>query len=199
MTIPRCPVIALTSSVGGLAATSYVLAHLPRDLPAAVVTVQHITPDAESRLPEIYASATTLPVVAAASGQVLEAGRVHVAPPGQHTLVTGEGRLALIASGAFPPSRPSADLLLVTLAMAVREAAIAVVLTGGGTDAAVGAAVVRSQGGAVLATDEASSENFSMPAATIGRDDTRPEVMALHEVPARLVELAHRAAENLRA
>ena len=114
-----CPVIALASSVGGLAATAQILSRLPADLPAAVITVQHMLPDAESHLPQIYETHTELAVTAARDGQVLRAGSVYVAPPGVHTLVTLDRRLSMVASARFPPPRPSADLLLTTLAMAV--------------------------------------------------------------------------------
>ena len=51
-------------------------------------------------------------------GEALAPGRVIVAPAGRHLLITGDLRAALITSGAFPPSRPSADFLLTTLATA---------------------------------------------------------------------------------
>jgi two-component system chemotaxis response regulator CheB len=103
----------------------------------------------------------------ARDGDQLTPGRVVVAPAGQHLLITSELRLALIESGAFPPSRPSADLLLTTLAIAAGPRAIAVVLSGTGHDGATGATAVHRFGGTVLATDEASSQSFAMPSATI--------------------------------
>jgi two-component system chemotaxis response regulator CheB len=114
---------------------------------------------------------------------------VIVAPPGCHLLITSELRVALIESGAFPPSRPSADLLLTTLAIAAGERVIAAVLSGTGHDGATGATAVHRFGGTVLATDEASSQSFAMPEATIGRDNAVDHVVNLDALPALLTQL----------
>jgi two-component system chemotaxis response regulator CheB len=95
--------------------------------------------------------AACCPVVEAEHGVRLVAGQVTVVPPGTHPLITAGDRV--IASGAFPPSRPSADLLRATLATAVGSRAIAVVLSGGGPDGATGATAVHVCGGIVLVTD----------------------------------------------
>ena len=188
-------VVALVSSVGGLRATAIVLSSLPSRFPASIIVLQHQEPDRASVLPELLGQRTPLRVRAARDEATLESGVVEVAPPGQHTLVTPSWTLALVPSGPFPPSRPSADLLLTTLAMACGAAAIAVVLSGGGHDAATGATVVHHRGGLVLATDEASSQAFEMPSATIHRDRILDEVLPLNRIGPRLVELAAGATE----
>ena len=63
------------------------------------------------------------------------------------------------------------------------------VLTGGGNDGATGATVVHVAGGVVLATDEASSADFSMPSAAIGRDTVVDAVVPVQELAAHLVGL----------
>ena len=133
------PIIAMACSAGGLDALTTVLAPLPEDLPAAVVVVQHRPPEKQSELPAILNQATALPVGWAQDGDLLVPGCVFTAPPGQHTLITKDEAIALIPSGTAPPSRPSADLLLTTLALAAGRRAIAVVLSGEGQDAATGA------------------------------------------------------------
>ena len=69
-------------------------------------------------LPRILDRRTALAVEAATDGDPLAPGRVLVAPPGSHTLITPHGTVTLIPAGARPPYRPSADLLLTTLATA---------------------------------------------------------------------------------
>lgn len=180
--------VALVTSQGGLEALSRVLAPLPRDFPAAVIALQHQSPDRQSLLAEILDRRTDLQVRPAEHGQPLTTGVVHVAPAGQHTLVLPDRTLVLIASGTTPPSRPSADLLLTSLAISVRSDAIAVVLSGGGSDGATGATAVHDLGGTVIAADEASSEQFSMPRATIGRDVT-DHVLGVDDIPGLLEAL----------
>jgi two-component system chemotaxis response regulator CheB len=183
------PVIALVASAGGIEAISRVLSGLPGDLPACVLVLVHLSPDRETFLPEVFARVGALPVEAAHDGDALAARRVLVAPPGEHTLVTRDLRVALITSGAYPPHRPSADLLLTTLAIAAGPRAIAVVLSGHGHDGATGATAIHRFGGTVLASDQASSRSFSMPSATIERDHAIDHILDLAEVPGLLTAL----------
>jgi two-component system chemotaxis response regulator CheB len=161
------PVIALVTSAGGLNALSDVLGALPAHLPAAVIVVQHLDPDHTSSLATILDGRTELAVRAAVDDDVLIAGTVLVAPPAHHLLVTSDARVGLIDSGKLPPSRPSADLLLATLAVTCGPRALAVVLTGKGSDAQAGIRAIRHCGGAVFAQSEASAEHSGMPGAAI--------------------------------
>jgi two-component system chemotaxis response regulator CheB len=184
------PIVALVASSGGVDALSRVLAPLPAELPVAVVALLHLPPEHESALPEILQRGTALDVRAARDGDRLEPGVVLVAPPGCHTLVTPELEVVLIQSGPFPPSRPSADLLLTTLAVAAGRRLIAVVLSGEGRDGATGATAVHRFGGTVLATDATSSRHFAMPSETIRRDSAVDHVVDLDALPALLTQLA---------
>jgi two-component system, chemotaxis family, protein-glutamate methylesterase/glutaminase len=189
MATPAFPVVALVASAGGTTAVGEVLSGLPPDLPAAVLVLVHTSPDHESVLAQVLDGRTSLPVRTAADGDPLTSGVVLVAPSGFHTLVTPELRISLVESGSYPPSRPSADLLLTSLALALGDRSIAVVLTGGGTDGATGATAVHKHGGVVLATDEATSTAFSMPSATIERDNIRPTVISVSAVAGALERL----------
>jgi two-component system chemotaxis response regulator CheB len=189
MTVQRFPVIVLVCSAGGLDALNAVLSPLPADLPAAVVALQHLEPDRASHLPMLLDQRTALPVTPAVDGGVLTPGRVVVAPPGQHTLIAADGSVALIPSGALPPYRPSADLLLATAATALTDRLIAVVLTGRGNDAATGATAVHRFGGTVIVSSLETSTQQAMPLATIGRDGITGHVLSLADVPDLLVDL----------
>jgi two-component system chemotaxis response regulator CheB len=182
-------VVALVASSGGLDAVSRVLEGLPADFGAAVIVLIHQQPDRLSRLVEILARRCALPVVAAQHDIPLIPGCVVVIPPGRHLLVTPAARTALIISGPVPPSRPSADLLLTTLATALGTRVIAVILSGSGRNGATGATAVHVLGGTVLATDEATSTYFAMPQAAIERDETVDRIVALDEVAPLLADL----------
>lgn len=182
-------ILALVSSAGGIEAISHVVADLPADFPASILVLQHVSPDHDSSLPEILQQHTALSVAVAEDDESLKAGHIHVAPPGCHTLVTPDCRISLIESGAFTPSRPSADLLLATLGMAAADRAVAVVLSGKGHDAATGATVIHKHGGTVITTDEETSAHFSMPAATIARDEIVNAIVPVPELAAHLIKL----------
>jgi two-component system chemotaxis response regulator CheB len=175
-------VIALIASAGGLEAVSQVLERLPPDLNASVIVLIHQAPDRENALVRLLGRRSRLPVQAAQDKASLQASSVIVTPPGKHVLIVPGPTVALLVSGVTPPSRPSADLLLTTLATACGPRAIAVILSGGGHDGATGATAIHDFGGTVLASDHASTEHFSMAQATIERGSVVDHVVALDEI-----------------
>jgi two-component system chemotaxis response regulator CheB len=192
-TPPGPPIVALVASAGGLEAVMLVLGGLPAGFPGAVVVLIHQSPDnVASQLAEILGRRGPLPVARPHDGDPILPGQVLVVPPGRHMLIGADMRVKLITSGSAPPSRPSADLLLATLAVSARERAIAVVLSGGGHDGATGATAVHACGGTVIASDRASSRYFGMPGSTIDRDDAIDHVVPLDEIGDKLVELVAR-------
>ena len=166
-----------------------VLSGLPSQLEAPVIVLQHLDPARTSQLPRILGRHSTLTPEPATDGAVLRPATLVVVPSGYHLLVTAARTVALIRSGSYPPSRPSADLLLTSLGLAVGPAAIAVVLSGYGTDGATGAGVVHHFGGLVIASDQARSAHFAMPSAAIDRQRAAVQALPVHEIAARLVEL----------
>src|SRR5215469_18034139 len=80
------PIVALVCSAGGLQALISVLRPLPAGFPAAVIALQHQSPDWPSYLANILARNCALPVSPARHGAALRAGTVVVVPPGKHAL-----------------------------------------------------------------------------------------------------------------
>ncbi|WP_432563233.1 chemotaxis protein CheB [Kineococcus sp. SYSU DK003] len=180
-------VIALVCSSGGLEALIQVLGSLPADLPAAVVVAQHQDPRADDLLAHVLQPHTDLAVRPARDGLLLEPGAVHLPPAGHHLLVTAERRLLLLPVGPPPPPRPSADLLLCSLAVAAGKDAIAVVLSGRGNDGATGATAIDRCGGLVITATEAGSSQPDMPRATAERDHITDHVVDPVDIAALLV------------
>jgi two-component system chemotaxis response regulator CheB len=183
-------IVVLACSAGGLDALVRVLGPLPSDLQAAIVVVQHQRPERISLLPAILARRCRMPVHEVRHGEIMREGTVYVVPAGRHAIATTDGTLALIASDGPPPYRPSADLLLTSLAVTAGDRVVAVILSGGGNDGATGAVAVHEFGGMVLAADQASSANFAMPAAAIGRDDVVDAVLPVDDIAQALTTLA---------
>ena len=180
-------VVALVASAGGLDALSEVLGALPPSLNAAVLVLQHLQPGRASHLPYILGQRTPLPVHEAEDGAELRPGTVYVAPSGRHLRIVAGRTLSLTDTDRVHFSRPSADVLLASLADAGAPV-IAVVLTGRGTDGAAGSLRVHREGGTVLAQDQATSLHFGMPgaAAAAGGVD---ETLALADIAPRLIQL----------
>ena len=160
-------VVAFTSSAGGLEALSQILRAIPADFPAAIVIVQHLDPRHRSLMADILTKRTSLKVTEAVEGEHLQPSRVYIAPPNKHLLVNPDGTLSLTQTELVHFVRPSADLLFESLAGSYKDKVIAVVLTGTGTDGAMGVRAIKKMGGTVIAQDKETSEFFGMPEAAI--------------------------------
>ncbi|HEY9790491.1 MAG TPA: chemotaxis protein CheB [Candidatus Obscuribacterales bacterium] len=160
-------VVALASSAGGLPALSRILSELPGEFPAAVLIVQHLDPRHRSLMAEILSNRTKLTVKEASEGDHLVPARVYIAPPNRHLLVNQDGTISLSQSELVHFVRPSADLLFESLAASYKDRAIAVVLTGTGSDGAMGVTAIKKMGGTVLAQNQETAEFFGMPEAAI--------------------------------
>lgn len=181
-------VVAIAASAGGLNAVSNLLGGLPHDFPAAVVLVQHLDPRHRSLMAEILGRRTRLHVKQAQENDRIEAGVVLVAPPNRHLLVNRDGTLSLTQTELVHFVRPSADLLFESVAASFRDRAIAVVLTGAGSDGAMGVRAVKKTGGTVIAQDEATSEYHGMPGAAIATGCV-DFILPLDEIAPALVTL----------
>jgi two-component system chemotaxis response regulator CheB len=158
-------IVALAASAGGLKALTDVLASLPAGFPAALVVVQHLDPRHRSLMAEILGRRTALRVKEAAEGDCLAAGTVFVAPPDHHLLVNPDGLLSLTRTELVHFSRPSADLLFESVAASYRDRAIGVVLSGSGSDGAMGSKAIKKMGGTLIVQDPATAEFAGMPGA----------------------------------
>ena len=181
-------IVALAASAGGLTALSRVLAALPANFPAVIVVVQHLDPRHRSLMADILSRRTPLQVKQAEEGEQVSAATVYIAPPNRHLLVNSDGTLSLTQSELVHFLRPSADLLFESVAASYRERAIAVVLTGTGSDGAMGVQAIKKMGGTVIAQDEDSAEFFGMPSAAI-HSGSVDFVLPLDEIPTALVTL----------
>ena len=181
-------VVAIASSAGGLAALTMLLSSLPDDLPAACLVVQHLDPRHRSLMAEILARRTPLEVKQAQDGDEVANGIVYIAPPDEHLLANHDRTLSLTQSELVHFVRPSADLLFESVAAAYRERAIAVVLTGSGSDGAMGVRAIKKMGGSVIAQDEETSEYFAMPSAAISTGGV-DFVLAIEDIGPALLSL----------
>lgn len=182
-------IIGLVASAGGLNALSRVLSRLPPDFPVAIAVVQHLDPRHRSLLAGILGRRTPLQVRQASDGDHLRPATVYVAPPDCHLLINADGTLSLSHSALVHFLRPSADLLFESMAASFKERSIAVVLSGTGSDGAMGVRAVRKGGGTVIAQDEATSEFSGMPAAAILTKSVN-FILPLDEIALALVKLA---------
>jgi two-component system chemotaxis response regulator CheB len=165
-------VVAIGVSTGGPQAMEYLLSQLPGDFPGAIVVVQHMpegfTDMFARRLDEIC----PLHVKEAQSGDVLQPGRVLISPGSRHLKVK---RLPMGDIGVLSDEprvnghRPSADVLLRSVAEEFKAQAVGLLMTGMGDDGAEGLGAIKREGGMTIAQNEESCVVFGMPKAAIER------------------------------
>jgi two-component system chemotaxis response regulator CheB len=185
---PAFEIVAMASSAGGLNALSRVLCALPKEFPAAIVIVQHLDPRRRSLIASIIGRRTELSVMEAQDGDSLSHGAVLIAPPGKHLLVNPDGTISLTLTEPVHFVRPSADLLFDSAAASFKNKAIAVVLSGSGSDGAKGIKAIKKMGGAVIAQDEATSEFFGMPGSAIATGAV-DFILPLDEIASAIITL----------
>jgi two-component system CheB/CheR fusion protein len=174
-------IVGLGASAGGLDALERFLERVPPGTPAAFVVVQHLAPGRPSAMVDLLARATGLVVTVAESGAVARAGHVYVAPPATEVRVH-DGALQVVAVQDHSRPSRSVDTLFASLGAAVGERAIAVVLSGAGTDGSRGVWAVKEAGGCVMVQEPGSAAFDGMPRSAVatGLADAvrRPEELA---------------------
>src|SRR5262249_8087703 len=164
-------VVGLGASAGGLEALQPFFVALPPDTGLAYVVVQHLDPATSTLLPDLLAKVTAMPVAEARDGAPVLRDHVYVAPA--QAIVRLEGDVLRVTPAAGDELRTPVNDFFFSLADARQTAAVAVVLSGNGTDGAYGLKAVSDAGGMTMAQDPATARHDTMPrnAATLGPAD----------------------------
>lgn len=163
---PSFAVVGIGASAGGVEALTALFRRLPPQSGAAFIVVTHLAPGHDSLMPEIIGRVTKMPTVAARDGEPIRPGHVYLNSP--DTMLTAvDGHLELKPR---QDERNPVDILLGSLARDFHERTIGVILSGTGTDGAIGLKAVREAGGMTFAQGrDGSGPSYSgMPAAAIG-------------------------------
>lgn len=191
---PLLGVLAIASSTGGPAALAAVLSELPASFPLPVVIAQHMPPMFTRLLAERLSMRCPLAVHEAAGGEILRPGTAWIAP-GDHHMVLEQGPAGLeLRLNQEPPEnscRPSADVLLRSVATACGENTIALVLTGMGHDGLNGCRWIKERHGRVLAQDQETSVVWGMP-GYVARAGIADRVLPLQHVASELLRMTNR-------
>ena len=179
--------IVIGCSWGGLEACATIFEALPVTFPTPIAVAQHRMIESAGGLAMSMARRGSLPVGDVNDKQLIEPGRIYLAPPDYHLLVE-PGSFALSTDEAVQYARPSIDVLFESAADSYGDKLIAVILTGANEDGAAGLARVRDQGGFTVVQDPATAVRAEMPQAALAA--IRPhKVLPLDEIGPFLVQL----------
>jgi two-component system chemotaxis response regulator CheB len=190
----RPAVLGVGSSTGGPAALLTLFQALGDRIAVPVVLTQHMPAAFTPQLAEHINRLGGATCAEAVHGEPLRAGHVHLAPGNRHLTVVGrEGNLSIALTDDPPENfcRPSVDPMLRSLSAACPGRVLALMLTGMGQDGLRGAERVVSDGGSVIAQDEATSIVWGMPGA-VARAGLCQAVLPLNELAPRVLRFVGR-------
>lgn len=158
-------ILAIGASTGGTEALKDVLIELPRNAPGTVI-VQHMPANFTGPFAERLNSLCAMEVREARNGDSITPGVVLIAPGDYHMVVRRSGARYYVEIGSgekISGHRPSADVLLNSVAKIAGANAIGVILTGMGADGARGLLAMRNAGAKTIGQNEESCVVYGMP------------------------------------
>ncbi len=183
-------IVGIGVSTGGPPTLQYILSNLPKDFPAAILIAQHMpaafTPSFAKRLNEL----SPLEVKEAKDSDRIKEGHVFIAPGGRHLKIKQKGGWIEIIVTEEPKDaiyKPSATILLESIANEVGRRGLGVILTGMGSDGLEGAKVLKEKGGRILAQSEETCVVYGMPKAVV-EAGIADEVVDLQEMPSAIIK-----------
>jgi two-component system, chemotaxis family, protein-glutamate methylesterase/glutaminase len=159
-------VVVVGGSAGSLVPMQQLVSGLPADLPGCVTVTMHVGEHARSQLPQILSRSGPLPAAHAVTAEPLRPGQIYVAPPARHLLMP-DGIVQLSNGPRMNRTRPAVDAMFASAARWAGDRVVAVVLSGGLDDGAVGAALVAQAGGLVVVQEPEEAEHPSMPRSAL--------------------------------
>jgi two-component system CheB/CheR fusion protein len=168
-------IVGIGASAGGLESLELLFDALPPDTGMAFVVVQHLSPDFRSLMDELIRRHSEMPVVIAEDGMPVEPNHIYLMPPRKEMIIR-DRRLVLTDKEAHTFSLPI-DRFFRSLAQDIGDQAVAIVLSGSGSDGSRGVVDIKHAGGLVMAETAASAKFDGMPlsaAATGVVDEAHP-------------------------
>ena len=159
-------IIGIGASAGGLEALEQFLSHIPVGNNAAFVVIQHLDPTKQALLAELLQRITPMPVVQAGDSMKVKPNCVYVIPPNKDLSIL-HGKLYLLDPAAPRGLRLPIDFFFQSLADDRHEQAVAVILSGMGSDGTLGLRAIKKNGGLTLVQTPESAKFDAMPLSAI--------------------------------
>jgi two-component system chemotaxis response regulator CheB len=160
-------IVAIAVSTGGPQMLQQILKRLPKEFPCGIVIVQHISEGFVDGLVEWLNSSCAIKVKVAQDKEEIQPAVAYIAPCGFQMRVNEEKRIRLSDESSYDGHKPSASILLESVARVYKQGAIGVILSGMGADGAMGIKAIKGMGGGTIAQDEKTCVVFGMPRVAI--------------------------------
>ncbi len=158
--------VGIGASAGGLEAIEEFFSHMPEDCNLAFIVIQHLSPDYKSLMVELLSKKTKIPVHRCTDGMQVKPNNIYMIPP-KKNLSIFHGKLVLKEKDNIRGVNLPIDIFLKSLAEDQADRAIAIILSGTGSDGTRGVRAVKEQGGMVMVQDDTTAKFDGMPRAAI--------------------------------
>jgi len=160
-------VVGIGASAGGLEAISILLANIPNDINnLAIIIAQHLSPTYKSMLTQLLSRETNLAVVEIKDGMKINNRTVYITPSANEVTIYGKVlKLKSVASKVGP--KPSVDILFNSIAEWYGNNAIGIILSGTGSDGAVGIRAIKLNKGVTMVQEPRTAKYDGMPVAAL--------------------------------
>jgi two-component system CheB/CheR fusion protein len=162
-------VVCIGASAGGLKPIETFFSHMPPESGMSFVIVQHLSPDFESLMAELLGRHTNMPVHEVSDGIAIVPNHIYLIPP-KNDISISNSKLMLTARQKTGGLNLPIDSFLASLATQFGDKAVAVIMSGSGSDGSCGVKNVQDAGGVILVQTPETAEFDSMPQAAIATD-----------------------------
>jgi two-component system, chemotaxis family, CheB/CheR fusion protein len=185
-------VVGIGASAGGVQALLRFFENMPANSGMAFIVILHLSPKHESNAADVLQRATRMPVVQATKPLAIEKNTVYVISP-KTQLTMNDSYLSVAEADVRPLGQHVAiDLFFRTLAIAHKERAFGIVLSGTGADGSAGLARIKEQGGVTIVQSPTDAEHDGMPLAAIGTGAV-DFILPVVDMPQKLIDISSNA------
>ncbi|NEX61795.1 chemotaxis protein CheB [Noviherbaspirillum galbum] len=184
-------VVGIGASAGGIEALIRFFEAMPSENGMAFVVVIHLSPTHKSNIAQILQEKTKMPVLQVTQTVAIQPNHVYIIPPTKDLLMN-DGSLQIVEAVRPHGRHVTIDVFFRTLAEVHRERAVGVILSGAGSDGAVGIARIKEKGGMTFAQLPDDAEYDSMPHCAI-QTGLVDWVLPVVDMPQKLLDLFHNA------
>lgn len=187
---PVRDVVAIGVSTGGPPVVQKILSSLPEDFPAGILIAQHMPAAFTGPFAQRLDGVSKIKVKEAENGDVFKPGHAYVAPGGKHIILDQKiSRINIVVTDqpADALYKPSANVLISSVAEAVGRRALGVILTGMGSDGCEGIRDLKNKGGKALAQSDNTCVVYGMPKAIVD-ENLADEVVDLDDLAGTITD-----------
>jgi two-component system chemotaxis response regulator CheB len=188
-------IVVIGGSAGSIEVLTDFVAGLPADYPGSVFVVVHFPGSVKSTLPRILTRSGPVPAHHPRDGESVEPGRIYVAPPDCHLLLS-DGQVRLVRGPKENGHRPAVDPLFRSAALSYGRRVVGVILSGNLNDGTAGLMRIKQRGGVAVVQDPETALYQGMPRSAIEHVAV-DHVLPIEEISHLVTDLVHQPIESL--